>query len=288
MFWTVSVIGGDMRQLTVAKALKDEGFKVSLYGFDEEIEHNGISRETDIDYALAADIVVLPIPITYDGCNINMPYCDFPLSTEEFLDAINPSALVFGGQFKPDFAAALEDMGVKYCDLLRREELAIKNAVPTAEGAIKIAIEETPITLHGSRCLVAGYGRIGKILASMLAGLGANVYVEARKYADLAMIEGHGYVPLPLSDLRERIGDFDIIFNTVPHLIFDREILSLTASGALIIDLASKPGGVDFMGAGELGVKVIWALSLPGKIAPVTSGMIIKDTIMNILKELEV
>lgn len=133
-----------------------------------------------------------------------------------------------------------------------------------------------------------GYGRIGKILSRMLHGLGANVWVEARKYADLAMIEGHGYEPLSLGELKNVIGEFDIIFNTVPSLILDEALLKRVHPDTLIIDLASKPGGVDFESAKLMGIKVIWALSLPGKISPVTSGIIIKDTIMNIINELEV
>lgn len=164
----------------------------------------------------------------------------------------------------------------------------IPNAVPTAEGAIEIAIAETPFTIHGSKSLVLGYGKIGKILSKDLYALGAQTYVEARKYADLAMIEGHGYEPLPLDNLKDHIHEFDIIFNTIPSLILDDEILTKVKKDALIIDLASKPGGIDFDAAKSYGLKVIWALSLPGKIAPVSSGAIIKDTIMNIIKELGV
>lgn len=164
----------------------------------------------------------------------------------------------------------------------------IPNAVPTAEGAIEIAIAETPFTIHGSKSLVLGYGKIGKILSKDLYALGAQTYVEARKYADLAMIEGHGYEPLPLDNLKDHIHEFDIIFNTIPSLILDDEILAKVKKDALIIDLASKPGGIDFDAAKSYGLKVIWALSLPGKIAPVSSGAIIKDTIINIIKELGV
>lgn len=133
-----------------------------------------------------------------------------------------------------------------------------------------------------------GYGRIGKILARMLYGIGAGVWVEARKYADLAMIEGHGYEPLPIDLLKNNIDKFDVIFNTIPSLILDEAMLRSVRNDALIIDLASKPGGVDFNAARLMGIRVIWALSLPGKISPVTSGIIIKDTIMNIINELEV
>ena len=288
MFETVAVIGGDLRQLTLARLLKREGYHVFLYGFDKDIRLDALEFDRDKDFALSADIVILPVPVTFDGTTINSPYSKNPMTVEEFLCGINPSALVFGGQIQPNLQKAFEENQIAYRDYLKREELSIKNAVPTAEGAIEIAIAETPITIHGSKSLVLGYGKIGKILSKMLFGLGAQTYVEARKYADLAMIEGHGYEPLDLYSLKDRINEFDIIFNTVPSLILDREILSNVKKDALIIDLASKPGGVDFDAAKELGLRVIWALSLPGKVAPVTSGAIIKDTIMNIIKELGV
>lgn len=288
MFSTVSVIGGDLRQLTLGRELQKEGYHVFLYGFDKYDGITGLDEETDLDLVLCSDIVVLPVPVTFDGKTINSPHAALPLTVAELLDALNPSALVFGGQIKSNLQKALEEKNIKFCDYLTREELAIRNAVPTAEGAIKTAIEETPITLHGSRCLVLGYGRIGKILSRMLQGMGANVWVEARKYADLAMIEGHGYEPLPLCRLNDYIDTFDIVFNTVPALILDEKLLKHINPDALIIDLASKPGGVDFTAARLMGLRVIWALSLPGKVSPVTSGIIIKDTIMNILNELEV
>lgn len=265
MFETVAVIGGDLRQLTLAKLLREEGYNLFLYGFDKDIKTDIPETETNPDYALAADIVILPIPVTFDGVYINSPYAANPLSIEEFLDGINPSAIIFGGQIKPELANALENKGIAYRDYLKREELSIRNAIPTAEGAIEIAISETPITLHGSKCLVLGYGKIGKILSKMLFGLGAQTFVEARKYADLAMIEGHGYEPLALCELKSRISEFDVIFNTVPAMILGSNLLKKVKKDALIIDLASKPGGVDFKTAKEVGVKVIWALSLPGK-----------------------
>ena len=288
MFENISVIGGDLRQLTVAKLLKAEGYHVFLYGFDKDIQLETLECETDKDLVLSADIVILPVPVTFDGNTINSPYAKEPMIIDDFLSEINPSVLVFGGQIQPNLQKALEDNHIAYRDYLKREELSIKNAVPTAEGAIEIAIAETPFTIHGSKSLVLGYGKIGKILSKDLYALGAQTYVEARKYADLAMIEGHGYEPLPLDNLKYHIHEFDIIFNTIPSLILDDEILAKVKKDALIIDLASKPGGIDFDAAKSYGLKVIWALSLPGKIAPVSSGAIIKDTIMNIIKELGV
>lgn len=285
MFKTISVIGGDLRQLAAAQFMRKDGFDVILYGFEDTDKH-GIRDTSDMLGALCADAIILPVPVSFDGEYVNMPFSKKQLSITELIAKLNPAAVVFGGQIKPELAEALEQRGIKYCDYLKREELAIRNAVPTAEGAIELAIAETPITLHGSKCLVTGYGRIGKILSKMLCGLGAHVSVEARKYADLAMIEGHGCNAMSLKELGHHVHEFDIIFNTIPALIFDAELLKKVGRNTLIIDLASRPGGVDFEAASKMGIKAIWALSLPGKVAPVTSGAIIKDTILNVMREI--
>lgn len=245
MFETVSVIGGDLRQLTLAHLMHDEGYHVFLCGFDKDIPADGLDSETDKDFVLNSDIIILPVPVTFDGVTVNSPYADTAMTIEELLKGINPSAIVFGGQIQPNLQKAFEENNIAYRDYIKREELSIKNAVPTAEGAIEIAIAETPITIHGCKALVLGYGKIGKILSKDLYGMGALTYVEARKYADLAMIESHGYEPLPLESLKDHIREFDIIFNTVPAMLLDGEILSRVKKDALIIDLASKPGGAE-------------------------------------------
>ncbi len=132
MFETVSVVGGDLRQLTLARLLKAEGYHVFLYGFDKNIQLDDSECETDIDFVLGADIIILPVPVTFDGVTINSPYADIPLTVEEFLKNTNPSAIVFGGQIQPNLQKALEDNHIAYRDYLKREELSIKNAVPTA------------------------------------------------------------------------------------------------------------------------------------------------------------
>lgn len=284
MFRSAAIIGGDLRALTLARLMEEEGYAVELYGFEKSPV--GECECATLDLAANCDIVILPVPVSFDGININMPFSDSKLAVSELADAINPSSLVLGGQIKSELSRMLSERGIAWRDYLKRDELSIRNAIPTAEGAIEIAISETPFTLHGSRVLVTGYGKVGKILARMLQGMGAQTYVEARKYADLALIEGHGYVPVALREMSGCVGEFDIIFNTVPALMFDRGILERVRKDTLIIDLASRPGGVDFAAARDLGVRVIWALSLPGKVAPVTSGAIIKDTVMNIIEEI--
>ena len=162
------------------------------------------------------------------------------------------------------------------------------NAIPTAEGAIQIAMEELPVTLHEVRTLVVGFGRLGRALVPRLRGLGARVWVCARRYEQQAAAEGMGAGVEGMDRLPDWLCGYDLVINTVPAPVLGVEELSALKEGALVIDLASRPGGVDMQAAAALGVRVVWALSLPGKVAPVTSGRYIKDTIYHVMEELEV
>lgn len=170
-------------------------------------------------------------------------------------------------------------------DIMKCEELAVLNSISTAEGAIQIAMEETNYTLHDSNILILGFGRIGKVLAKMLNAIGANVYCEARKNEDLAWIKTYGYNVVKLSNLNENLKNKDIIINTIPSIILNEEKLKLLDKNSLVIDLASKPGGVDYEKVSNIGVKVIWALALPGKVAPYSAAKAIKQTIYNEITE---
>ena len=216
-----------------------------------------------------------------------------PLFSEKiYLDAltekINPKQIVLAGKVDDSFSLLLKEKGIRFYDYFDCEEFSVKNAVPTAEGAIEIALRELPVTLNGSGCLVTGFGRISKILSSLLKGFGAHVTVSARRHSDIAWISATGYDAIYINDLSEHIHKYNVIFNTVPHKILNKELLKKVNKNCLIIDLASKPGGVDFEAAQELGINIIWALSLPGKVAPLTAGEIITETVLNIVKETEV
>ena len=115
-----------------------------------------------------------------------------------------------------------------------------------------------------------------------------SVTVSARKCEDFAWIEEKGLKAIHTGSLAESISEFDLVINTVPAQVLGNEELKNVRDDTLILDVSSKPGGVDFETAKKLGKNVIWALSLPGKTAPITSGKIIKETVMNILSETEV
>lgn len=257
MKMNISVIGGDLRQLTLATLLKQDGYTVKIAGFDKG---PGNSNKT-ADNIWDSDILIFPIPVSHDGIYVNAPYSEKPILIEP--EKFSGSKLILGGNISEKTAGIFDNAKVRYIDYLKREELMIKNAIPTAEGALEIALAETPITLYKSNCLVVGYGRIGKVLSKILKGMGANVTVSARKCSDLAWISAHGYNQIHSKELSKSISQFDVIFNTVPAMILDKSALQNVKPDSLIIDLASKPGGVDFATAKDLGLKVIWSLGLP-------------------------
>ena len=147
-------------------------------------------------------------------------------------------------------------------------------------------MEELPITLHDARVLVIGFGRLGRALAPRLRALGARVWVSARRHEQRAAAESMGLGSEGMDRLPDWLCSYDLVFNTVPAPVLGVEELAALKERALVIDLASRPGGVDMDAAAALGVRVIWALSLPGKVAPVTAGRYIKDTVYHIMEEL--
>jgi dipicolinate synthase subunit A len=133
-------------------------------------------------------------------------------------------------------------------------------------------MQELPTTLSNCKILIIGYGRIGKILAHKLYGLHTDIYISARRHEDFAWIEAFGHKSVSYDEIDGCLEDFDVIFNTVSALMLDQNRLEKIRSDAVIIDLSSNPGGVDFTAAKNLGKNVIWALSIPGKYAPGTAG----------------
>ncbi len=284
---TFAVIGGDLRTTYLAGQLAQDGYKVITVGFDNADLPSCVVGCNRLSQAIApADCVILPMPVSTDGINVNAPFARMPLALSGVLDCLSSGQYVVGGSVTDAVREQFTICGLQIDDYLQREELAIQNAVPTAEGAIQLAMEELPITISGACCLITGYGRVARVLSRLLVALGANVTVAARKYADLAWATTQGCATIHLPDLPDA-GVFDVVFNTVPALLFDDAILSKLDQNTLLVDLASKPGGVDFHAAAEHHIKTIWALSLPGRVAPKSAGGIIKNTILNMVKERE-
>lgn len=253
----IAVIGTDARQAAAGRALARAGYAV------------GGAEQTAL-----ADYLLLPLPLDERQAGL-----------AALLRAAKPGALALGGMLSPEAKAIAQQAGVELLDYFAREELAVRNAVPTAEGCIAILLRERQRTLFGSAVLVTGFGRVGQALCVRLAALGAEVTVAARSPAQRAQAQSLNLRAVPLTQLAQEAAAFDTAVNTIPALVFAQPVLERLQHGSLIVDLASRPGGTDFAAAQRMGHRTIHALSLPAACAPESAGEAVAQTVLEMLAE---
>lgn len=262
----ISIIGGDLRIVKLVKLLEKQGVQILTFGLENSNEIQEYQKSDSIENCLKNTKMVLSaIPFSKDGIYINAPFANTNIEISQIFDKMQ-NAKFIAGAIKPQIIEQIDvNKNIEIIDILQNETLTIMNSIPSAEGAIQVAMEESQKTIHGSNILILGFGRIGKILSKMLNGIGAKVYCEARKDTDIAWIEAYGYNSIRLSELENYLSKFDFIFNTIPVMVLDKIKLQKIKKDCLIIDLASNPGGIDFEEAKKLGIKTNWALGLPRK-----------------------
>lgn len=292
----IGIIGGDKRQLVTAECLSAD-FECAVWGFssvygtaDEKYLRNTVRCKDWESAVRCSEAIVLPLPITRDSgsadsLTLNVPLENKSVKLTEICASLSRGSFLLGGMIPPSIRRYAAEQGIEVCDYYDSEQLQIKNAVPTAEGAIAACMETLPVTVSGMRAAVFGYGRVGRTLAGKLMALGADVFAAARSQKDLAWAECDGCIPVPLAEYRNLPVRCDAVFNTVPQRIFDRELLSLMPKDTVIFELASRNAGVDMQAAEEMGIRVIPLPSLPGKTAPVTAGEIICGVIRDAMAE---
>lgn len=274
----ISIVGGDLRIIRLAEMYAQEGKNVYTYGLEKYFLESNLPNielcQSLKEAVINSDIVISGMPFSKDGENVNAPFSSSQIKIKDLKNELNNKTFIAGGIPK-DFY----DEEIKNVDLLQIDELTILNAIPTVEGAIKIAIEAREETIHESNVLICGFGRIGKILCNRFKALGANVYCAARKDTDLAWIREKRYFPLRYVELCDYAPKFNIVINTVPTIIIKEKELDCLNKDVLIIDVASAPGGIDKEYAEKKKIKVITALGIPGKEMPKTAASYIKKII---------
>ena len=285
----IGILGGDLRIIFLSQMLAKDGYKVYTYGIEKadtyDLDESIVKCETQDILLKNCDNIISGIPFSKDGIYINAPFSDNKILIDAVFSSFKNKSLI-AGSIKQDIKEKGLKNEINIIDLMEDEALTILNVIPTVEGALQVAMENTSFTIHGSKCLVLGFGRIGKLLSKTLKNLGANVGCMARKQRDLAWIKACCYKDIYINDLSKNLNDYDIIFNTIPALILDDEKLKILKdknNNVTIIELASKPGGIDTKKAKEYNLKVIDALGLPGKVAPFTSAKYIKQSLDNLL-----
>ncbi len=284
----IAVIGGDQRCCVCADMFSDAGLECAVYGLENSSEGCCATKCTSLSDALCdCDVLILPVPVMRDSTSINAPLSEKRIHLSDILDHIEPKTLVFCGNPGKCFYTAFSS-AEKHNEIINYAEsgaFSVMSAVPTAEGAVAEAIGLTGKTIADSTILVCGYGRIGKYLSRLLHSMGANVHASARKWEDIEWIKAMGLTPLQTDKISQCNTSFDIIFNTVPSLIFNEAVLSSLKGSPVIIELASKPYGIDFEAAAELDIKTVIAGGLPGKKSPHTAGRIMFECICRNLNE---
>ena len=324
------IVGGDKRNLLLAKKLSENGEKVNVFGFDrintdffannrireiknekelkeefekiekeeiEEIEESKKTKSTE-NKTQEKNIIVGPIPFSVDGENLYAPFNSTKISinilkgekfiagkipldfyketiTNEKENAVEKNINKIGNINENKEENLRNERNERNerkisfpIDIMKDENFTIANTIPTAEGAIAKAIEETEFTLDNTNVMVIGYGRVGKTLCYKLKQLNANVYAVDKDEKELARAKTYGINAVNINEINMNICKMDIVFNTVPDLILTKERLILMSTETLILDLASKPYGTDFASAAKLGITAIQYPGIPGKIAP--------------------
>ncbi len=285
----IAVLGGDDRELILVAELVRMGATVVVAGFPrDKVGHGAFVVNNVEDACKDAEVVILPLPGTSLEGVIRAVYAEQEIKLSEMaLASVAPNALIIIGSARKFLKDWVEKHKLTLLEVAEIDDIAILNSIPTAEGAIQIAMEETPITIHGSKTCVIGFGRVGITMARTLKALGSDVTVVARKDGQLARAYEMGCIRAGFNDLHEIMNYTNIVFNTVPEMVLDRGILKYANPQVLIIDLATQPGGTDFEAANAYGLKAILAPGLPGKVAPAFAGKILADVIPSlIIKEL--
>lgn len=256
----IHLMGGDNRQLYLADYIADRGFSVTY-------SYLGGSGAPDWE----ADVLILPLPVSRNGETLHAPLCQETIPLKTIFEAFK-GQLLFGGKL-PD------DAPTSAIDYLTPEEVTLANANLTAEGALALAIQNTPFSVEKTPILVLGAGRIGQFLALKLNVLNARVTVAARRAESLALCRALGVNAAFYEDIPYH--RFPLIINTVPAPVLPLERLQ---EGCTLIELASAPGGFDAAEARRRGYAVVPGPGLPGRFSPETAAAVIGDYI---LKEME-
>ncbi|MDE6850953.1 MAG: hypothetical protein K2J67_00480 [Lachnospiraceae bacterium] len=259
----ITLYGSDKRQLMLGKLFEEAGIPVNYLD-----ESGKIPEIAGCQLSTSGTTVLLPLPCP-----------DTLLDT--ILSCVEPDYRILGGNLPVSFVEKCTRSGAKVYDYLKSPSVVIHNTVATAEGAVCEAITHSPWNLHGSNCLVMGYGRCGSVLADRLAGMGCHVTISARDIVKIAQAETYGYEILRAETELSR---FRFLFNTIPAPVIGKSFLQRLSPEVTIIDIASAPGGCDFDYCRKHEISAHLCLGLPAKYAPKSSAEIIFRHIQEIFQ----
>ena len=284
--YIVAVLGGDGREVECVRQLLAEGANVRTCGLPRGSGVDAASVHSTVDEAVqGAHIIICPIPLPQPDGAIFAPHSETKLYVDsKNLAGASPGGILITGKAGPQMKEAAAMFGLALREYEHDEELMVLRAPAISEGAIRIAIEHTEVTLHDNPCLIVGFGKIGPALARSLTGIGAKVTVAARNPLQRARAWEMGCSAVDLDQLPSVAQAAKVIFNIAPAALLNRPFLEGLNKQTALVDLAAPPGGIDFDAAKELGLTAIWARGLGGR-APRTVGQVQWRGIKGILEQ---
>ncbi len=282
---TISVIGGDSRQLYAAEHFINMGYKTKLFNCELENITDKKNYCKNLGEAMESEIILLPLPVTKNNKIINAPLSDENISLNTLTGFLEENHKVFLGMAPGAVFRQIKGSAGFVYDYFTDESLIYKNALLTAEGLISIITNKIPLTINGLKIAITGYGRIAGCTAQMLKSLNAEVFIFARNKLQITKANLAGLKANNIETMKNHIDKFDCLINTVPHRIISKELLEKTKKDCLIIEAASAPYGIDSEACNSLQKNFIKAFSLPGKTSPKSAGIIIAETVNEIIKE---
>lgn len=267
------ILGGDVRLRYTAARLARK-YEVFTYG----------QSETDMLPDDKCDAVILGLPASRDGVNINAPLCKAAIPITLLKKILKPGGIVIGGMISPQIRKYCTDNSFFCEDHYIDESVMLRNAVPSAEGALAVGINATPEQMLGQRVLILGFGRIASQLAVYLTAMGSEVIVAARSREKRAKARMLGCRAIGFDALSNILTEVTLIYNTVPCVVIGEDELLSFDDEAVYVELASA-SGIDKNALRKCGtdIKIINAGGLPAKTAPKTAGEIIADAAEEIL-----
>lgn len=212
--------------------------------------------------------IILPLPTVKNGF-----ISSASLTLGEFCGMLSPEHRVFYGNLKnPDFPCESESY---YFD----EDFLFKNSRLTAQGTLRIILENFETDLTALSVAVLGYGRCGKAICSLLSLCGCNVTSFSRRDESVAEALHNGISAEKLEKINDTLHRYDVTVNTIPSHILGGCLVNLTEENTYI-EIASKPYGFDSGKSSRYRFRYISAESLPGRFTPLSAGINIAETVM--------
>lgn len=261
------IIGGDKRQ-EYLKNILDKKFD-SVFHIANPADLSELANIGKYTH------IILPVPVSKDKNFIFSSNNDLKIKLKDIFDLLSPHQKVYGSGFENIKGAEFE-----IADMMSDKAFKFANACLTAQGALRLMLENTEDYIIGKKVLILGFGDVASTLADILSKLGLDIYIAARNNSQLSTASLRGYKTLKLTSVGNCIYIFDYIFGTVPSNILSMDDIKSMNNNSTYFELASKSFSANKDYFKEYDKRYIWGGSLPGRFLPEASAKLIADFIL--------